>query len=491
MLDFLADRTSKSPDKLAVIHKDSYLSYSQLNQKVNSMCSQLSKHKVGLNSKVGILLPNCVEFIVFIHAMIRLKATVVPINIRLTASEIEWQINQAEVTHIICNEDTEYKVENSGKLTILSLNPSDHPHITPLTDVNDQQIDVNLEIDLNNSQGILFTSGTTGKPKGAIVSLSNQYYSALASSERLGSFPSDRWILCIPLYHVGGLSVVFRCCINGTTIILHDKFDEQMISNSIEKNDATLISVVPVMLQRLIEYSYSKLRSLRVILVGGDNTPTQLLNQCIKLNLPIAITYGSTETVSQFATSFGKDLQDYPNSVGKPLQYGSFRIVDDLENEVQTGDIGEIVVKGSNVISGYINQQNELYFTSQNEFKTGDLGYTDVQNNLYIIQRRSDLIISGGENIYPKEIEDVLNAHEEIIESCIVGLPDEQWGSTPAALIVKLKNSNLDKSSIISYLEYKVAKYKIPRRIKFTENLPRTHTGKIIRNKVKEILSEK
>ncbi|MHA2172334.1 MAG: AMP-binding protein, partial [Candidatus Kariarchaeaceae archaeon] len=248
MLDFLADRTSKSPDKLAVIHKDSYLSYSQLNQKVNSMCSQLSKHKVGLNSKVGILLPNCVEFIVFIHAMIRLKATVVPINIRLTSSEIEWQINQAEVTHIICNEDTEYKVENSGKLTILSLNPSDHPHITPLTDVNDQQIDVNLEIDLNNSQGILFTSGTTGKPKGAIVSLSNQYYSALASSERLGSFPSDRWILCIPLYHVGGLSVVFRCCINGTTIILHDKFDEQMISNSIEKNDATMISVVPVML---------------------------------------------------------------------------------------------------------------------------------------------------------------------------------------------------------------------------------------------------
>ena len=266
-------------------------------------------------------------------------------------------------------------------------------------------------------QSIVFTSGTTGKPKGAQITFGNLYASALASAERLGASPDDRWLCPLPFYHVGGLSILFRSAIYGSAVVLPEATSTEAIIKGLHDSQATLVSLVPTQLYRMLEAGFEPPKSLRLILLGGAAATPELVQRCIERDLPIALTYGLTECASQVATATPDQVRAKPGTVGKPAEGHDVRIVDANGQDVPTGEYGEIVVSGATVMKGYLGQPE-----TNGTFATGDIGYLDADGDLWIVQRRSDLIVSGGENVYPSEVEAVLRSHPAVEDACVVGV---------------------------------------------------------------------
>ncbi|MFN9817811.1 MAG: o-succinylbenzoate--CoA ligase, partial [Pseudanabaena sp.] len=345
-------------------------------------------------------------------------------------------------------------------------------------------------INLEKIQGIFYTSGTTGKPKGVTLTYSNHFHNAIASALQLGINPDDNWLLCMPLFHVGGLAIAWRSVINGTTITLLPKFDEQEVLEAIACEKVTIISLVPTMLTRLLQHpNRQNLQKLRAILLGGAPASLELIDRCLQLNLPIMPTYGMTETASQITTLLPHEVTIRRGSSGLPLFGNRLRIVDEHQQDLEVGMIGQILVQGLSVMSGYLHQSDDQAM-QDGWFYTGDLGYLDRDGYLYVVSRRSDLIISGGENIYPTEIEAILLTHPAIAEVCIVGLGDREWGEIVVAVIVA--ESQLSLVEIRSFCEQKsLARYKLPKSIYIWESLPKTASGKLLRQEIRDLLEPK
>ena len=309
MLDWLAHRANISPQKTALIFGNRSWSYAALNNLVGALAAKLAASGVTAGQHVAVLLPNRVEFVTLIHALARLNAVIVPLNIRLTETELSWQVDQSDSRFLICDRETEpLAVELAGQVEqILSVDTS--AAVSSLIDIPaaDASLWQARLLNLDSLQGIIYTSGTTGQPKGAMLTHSNHFWSATASAYRLGTDPADRWLLCMPLYHVGGMAIVLRCCLYGTAVVLQNGFNEDVVGQALATQAVTLISVVPTMLHRLLESHRDQLANsqLRCVLVGGAAAPADLVKKCLALNLPVAATYGLTEAASQVSVHPG------------------------------------------------------------------------------------------------------------------------------------------------------------------------------------------
>lgn len=293
-------------------------------------------------------------------------------------------------------------------------------------------------IDLAAPHCIIYTSGTTGRPKGAVLTYGNHFWSAVQSALNLGLHRDDRWLCCVPLFHVSGLSIVFRSVIYGIPMVLHRRFDPAAVNASIERHRVTVISVVATMLQRMLDERGPRPypEHLRCVLLGGGPAPRPLLEACAARGIPVVQTYGMTETASQFATLAPADALRKLGSAGKPLFFNRLRIVDERGRDLPPGQVGEIAVQGPTVSPGYHRRPDATARTwREGWFHTGDLGYLDEEGYLYVADRRDDLIISGGENVYPAEVEAVLLAHPAVEEAGVVGVPDPEWGQVPVAVV--------------------------------------------------------
>lgn len=496
MQDWLTERATVTPNALALIFQNQQITYTELNHRTTQLSRQLINLGIQPGEHIGVLMPTSIGYVCLIHALARLGCVLVPFNIRLTAQELEKQRAQINVKTILCHVETKPTVEqlNATAVTIdqLATLPTD----TPIAQNH---------FALHNLQAIVFTSGTTGDPKGVMLTFANHFYSATASAFRLGLDPTDRWLSVIPLYHVGGLAVIFRSCLYGTAIDLHASFDSAAVNASLDTNAITLISVVPTMLVRLLETRTDWPASLRHILLGGAAATPDLLAQCHASNLPVTPTYGLTEASSQVATITPAGSIRKPGSVGKPLLFSSVRIILREEGGRIIGDAppnvhGEIAVRGPTIMAGYfrnpaatsrvltMSDPADLGTVESGEWPellTGDIGYLDDEGDLFVLQRRSDMIISGGENIYPAEIENALRSHPSVSAACVVGLPDAEWGQRVVAMVVCDVNL-LNKQALLDYVHPQIARYKLPRQIKFVDALPRTASGKVQRNAVIE-----
>jgi len=501
MQDWLSERARATPTAFALFFQEQRLTYAQLHHKTETFREQLSALGIQPGDHIGLLMPNCIEYVCLIHALARIGCVLVPFNTRLTAPELEKQRAHVNVKTIICNSETKAA---AAQLRAFSLTLDQLASLPPNTPIAPAQFS------LDNLQAIVFTSGTTGDPKGVMLTFANHFYSATASAFRLGHHPTDRWLSVIPLYHVGGLAVIFRACLYGIAIDLHPRFDLAAVNASLDSNAITLISVVPTMLVRLLDTRTKWPSSLRLILLGGAAATPDLLAKCCERNLPISPTYGLTETSSQVATITPADSVRKPGSVGKPLLFSSVRILLRDENERIIGDAppnvhGEIAVRGPTVMRGYYHNEvatqraltlsdpadfgkNESAEDAQNqwpELLTGDIGYLDDDGDLFVLQRRSDLIISGGENIYPAEVENALRSHPNVTDACIVGVPDAEWGQRVVAMVITDADP-LSARDLLDHVRPQLARYKLPREIKFVDALPRTASGKVQRHAVVE-----
>jgi O-succinylbenzoic acid--CoA ligase len=402
-LDWLAQRAQVSPQKIALIFEDQRLTYNELNNRVVTMAAQLAAAGIEAGLHVAMLMPNRVETVCLVHALARLGAVLIPLNIRLTGGELRWQAGQTDCSFIICAAETETQavaLQQTGR-RVISVDLPQPSGVETLYDFRGQAGEwYSRPLDVAAVQGIIFTSGTTGRPKGAMLTFANHQASAVASAFRLGTDPSDRWLACMPLYHVGGLAILFRCCLYGTTMVLQHGFDLVAVSRALETQRITLVSLVPTMLHRLLEANRLVLDShrskLRCILLGGGAATPSLLERSRALNLPVVTTYGLTEAASQVVTESPVEREPKAGSVGKPLMFSKVRIVDDQGQTLAPGEVGEIVISGPTVMKGYYKNLEATQKAVRNgELYSGDMGYVDGDGDLRVVQRRSDLIVSG------------------------------------------------------------------------------------------------
>lgn len=481
MLGWLSERAKISPDKPAVVYEQQVWSYQQLNTLAESYAAALLSNGICPGERVGILMQNCVSYVGLIHAVLKVQAVLVPLNTRLTANELSRQIEDTQCKLVIVADTHNTTIPTTSQIITLSELEATKPPV---------QIAVSL-FDLTKDSAVLFTSGTSGRPKGAVLSNYNLFYSAMASAYRLGTFPHDQWLCTLPLYHVGGLSIVVRACLYGISINLQSTFSLEMIDSTLSDAPITLVSLVPTMLYRLIQNGNAGQWSptLRMILLGGAAASPELMALCAEKNLPVATTYGLTEATSQVATLLPPRSLKKAGSAGKPLLFTDVQIVNEKGKSLSPGNYGEILVKGPTVMRGYHNNPvaNEVVFLDD-YLRTGDIGYLDDEGDLWVAQRRSDLIITGGENVYPREVEQILNQHPAVHTASVVGIDDPEWGQIVAAMVVPKDDSHVPTTDLQDYCRKYLAGYKIPRQIRFVQMLPETASGKINRSQISRIL---
>jgi O-succinylbenzoic acid--CoA ligase len=493
MQDWLAAAAEKTPDELALLcdfdQQTKHVSFSYLNQTAAHYAARLALAGVQASDRIGTLLTSGFLNAALIHAVARLGAVLVPLNTRLTPNELQYEAALANCQYVICDPENEASgiALQSADCAVYAIWTTESGGIATLPgrEYADWTRFLTGEINLNDVQSVIFTSGTSGKPKGVQITFGNLYHSAIASAERLGASGDDRWLCPLPFYHVGGLSIIFRSAIYGSAMVLPSALSTEALVRSLHGTQATIVSLVPTMLYRMLEADFVLPPSLRLIQLGGAAATPELVQRCIERNLPIALTYGLTEAASQVATATPEQVRAKPGSVGKPLRGTTVRVVDEEGYDQPPGVYGEIVVSGATVMGGYLGQP-----PTEGTIRTGDIGYLDADGDLWLVQRRSDLIVSGGENVYPSEVEAALRLHPAVADACVVGVPDAEWGQRVAAMVALRPGMRVSEEELIAFSRERLAGYKQPRRVVFVDELPQTASGKVQRSRVQAQLSE-
>ncbi|MEO2078455.1 MAG: o-succinylbenzoate--CoA ligase [Bacillus sp. (in: firmicutes)] len=489
MPNFLKKRVFLTPERTAVYFNEQSITFKDLYERSLGTAGQLQTLGVRKDDYVAVLLKNHLDTIVILFALQLLGVKAVILNNRLTPAELIWQLNDSKAAFLVV-EDTFSDIEQAIKYEIPSLITKQKSHLFYL---ESKTPEIQEEISLSDTCTIMYTSGTTGHPKGVMQTFGNHWWSSVGSALNLGFMEADCWLCAVPLFHISGYSILMRSVIYGMPIVLHENFDVERTLEDITTKKVTIMSVVGTMLTKIIDtLEESRLPShFRCMLLGGGPAPLPLLQACLKKDIPVFQTYGMTESSSQIVTLSPEYSLAKLGSAGKPLFPAQLQIRTEDERLAEPGEAGEIVVKGPNVTPGYLNRPDATKDKVRNGwFYTGDIGYLDEDGFLYVIDRRSDLIISGGENIYPAEIESVLLAHPDVAEAGVTGIEDTKWGQVPVAFIVLRNAKKVEEDELRQFCLQRLAKYKVPKDFYFTERLPRNAAKKLLRRNLREMLKE-
>jgi o-succinylbenzoate---CoA ligase len=433
--NWLAQRAETCPDRCAVIAGGVELTYAELEREAESAARRLGARGVRRGATVAVALAPGVEHVVLLHALMKLGAIAYPLNTRLAEAELAAELKRADPA-LVVNEAPD-----------IGLTEADLPLLG--------------EHDLDAIHCRILTSGTSGAPRPVGLTYGNHLWSAVGSAFNLGMEPTDRWLCCLPLYHVGGLSIVMRSVIYGTAVVVHDGFDVDRLAASLEGDGVTLVSLVATQLARLLDAGVDLL-PLRAALVGGGPVPEEVLAEAIGRGATVVQTYGLTEAGSQVTTLAPADAARKLGSAGRPLLTTHLRIED-----------GEILVQGPTVAPGCADEDGWLH--------TGDLGRIDDEGFLYVTDRLGDVIVSGGENVQPAEIEEVLLRHPLVADAAAVARTDAEWQEAVTAVVVPRAGAALDADELRRHCAAELAGYKVPKRFEFVAELPRTASGKLLR----------
>ena len=417
-------------------------------------------------SRIAILSDNSVTMAIYVLATMVVHKELLLLNVHLKPKEIKNQLAQLDVTTVLHSVERREQLSNSFSTIVFeSLERI----------LSDEEADDTFDWTFEDRDiaVIMNTSATTGQFKSVPLRWGQIRAHVQASKEVLGKTEQDNWLMVLPIFHVSGLSILLRSLYNGTAVTILPKYDEAQVLKLIESENINMMSLVPTILTQL-EPSISH-HKLRVILLGGEFIPMALIDACEKKSLPIYKTYGMTETFSQSVTFSVLDYPHKRDSVGKPLPGMQVRI-----DKPDVDGVGEIHLTGPMVMTGYIDKE-----PIDGDLNTDDIGYVDEDGFVYILNRRKDLIISGGENIYPKELEDLVYTLPSVKECAVVPVPDPKWGQVPALFVAFHDGESMTADEIVSFMTKSLAKYKVPKYVKILPALPRNGTGKIVRNELR------
>lgn len=497
---FRMDLARPGPSTEALVDDGRVWNYGELARGASEMKDRLRAAGVAPGDRVALLAPPTPEGVFLIHAMIDGGVVMVPLNLRLAEAELAFALELTRVRFLVVaqeSRDLGSRLASAAGCGLLDLD-SDRLELkaSPVSRDPDR---IAAERQTMRKAGvalILSTSGTSGRPKAALLSLANLRASAQSSIAFLGHRRGDRWLLCMPIYHIGGLSILIRSVLAGTAVVLHRRFDVVEVDRALEEDGITQVSLVATMLTRLLEHRGDRTapRALRLVLLGGGPAAQSLLERAEALGYPIAPTYGLTEAASQVATRLPFDGSEERGDSDlaarlRPLPGVELRIVDAGGDPRPSGMVGEIEVRGPNVMIGYLDdpEATELAFRA-GWLRTGDLGRLDSEGGLRVLDRRSDLIVSGGENIYPAEVESVLVSHPNIVDAGVIGRPDSEFGERPIAFVVERSPGTSD---LFDYCRAHLAAFKVPIEVFVVEALPRTASGKLVRRELADLVPER
>lgn len=458
-MDWLRYGAEHYPDRICI----NEYTYNDIYRGVDHVARKLELLQA---SRIAILSDNSVTMAIYVLATMVVHKELLLLNVHLKPKEIKKQLAQLDVTTVLHSVERREQLPNSiSTIVFESLE-----HI-----LSDEEADDTFDWTFEDRDiaVIMNTSATTGQFKSVPLRWGQIRAHVQASQEVLGKTEQDNWLMVLPLFHVSGLSILMRSLNNGTAVTILPKYDEIKVLELIESEKINMMSLVPTILTQL-EPKITH-HTLRVILLGGEFIPMALIDACEKKSLPIYKTYGMTETFSQSVTFSVLDYPHKRDSVGKPLPGMQVRI-----DKPDADGVGEIHLTGPMVMTGYIDKE-----PIDGDLNTDDIGYVDEDGFVYILNRRKDLIISGGENIYPKELEDLVYTLPSVKECAVVPVPDDKWGQVPALFVAFHDGESMTADEILSFMTKSLAKYKVPKYVKILPALPRNGTGKIVRNELR------
>ncbi|USK68550.1 long-chain-fatty-acid--CoA ligase [Peribacillus asahii] len=491
---------SNFPESIAYIYGDKSVTYQELNQKVDRLAAGLYVQGIRKGDGVALILGNSPEFLIAYYGILRLGAFAVPINPMFTQGEISYILDNSKAKAVIAHSSVESKLseltDKSKNITSVIYAGASHQEWTWERLMETSSLDfVSPFIDQDDLAVILYTSGTTGKPKGAMLSHRNLASNAESISKLMELHDEDRVVAVLPMFHVFCMTVSLNAPIAcGATVIIVPRFSPFDVVNTIREEKGTMFVGVPTMynfIYQLPEATAEDFSSIRLCISGGASIPIELLqNFQNKFNVSILEGYGLSETSPLVAINPLKGTCK-PGSIGIDIPGVQSKVVDEFGKELPRGEVGELVVQGPNVMRGYLNMpEATAEALIDGWLYTGDLARMDEEGYIYIVDRKKDIIIVGGYNVYPREVEEVLYQHPSIVEASVVGVPDEGYGESVKAYVV-VKDKQLTIDDILHFCQDKLVKYKLPRQVEFLKELPKNSTGKILRRELRQLTEVK
>jgi long-chain acyl-CoA synthetase len=499
----------KFPDKDCVVIEGRRFTYRQVADRVDRLAGAMRRMGVAKGTRVGILQVNSAEFVECLYACLQIGAIVVPLNYRLKAQEIEYIVNQVGLSVLFFGEryldlvqSVRAKAPTLETCVCLERAVAGMPSYQSLIEVPVQEA-VYEPVDDRDVALILFTSGTTGLPKGAMASYKGLHHFALSMAISLKLDHNDRVMGGGPLYHVGTVGYLLPSLYVGATWVMVPQFEARQVLETIQRERLTVCWFAPAMLNFMVQLKASQaydVTSLRMIQYGGGPMPTRVLKDASRLfGCKFMQIYGLTEAVPQtFLDPEDHVLDEHDprfarlSSIGKPAPNVDLRVVGFDGRDVPVGEIGEIVCRCDMMMEGYWQKPAESeQAIREGWLHTGDLARIDEGGFVYLVDRMKDMIIRGGENIYPAEIERVLYDHPAIAEAAVIGVPDATWGECVKAIIVLRPGSHATAEEVIGHCRERLASYKKPALVEFIDALPRTSGGKVLKNELRSRLTVK
>jgi acyl-CoA synthetase (AMP-forming)/AMP-acid ligase II len=498
----LAKRAVLNPELEALVDEAAgrRFTYAELDALADRVAHVLTERGLVKGDRVAVLLPNCHQFVEIFYGAARAGLVVVPLNWRLVADELAFMLRDSGATALVAAAEFDAVVaelhDRTGDdatpvrewLRVGSDGPSwSHDHDALVDAASDDPITV--EADGDDPLFIMYTSGTTGLPKGALHTHDSVEWAVLTVLATADVRFLDRYLICLPLFHVGALNPLNDTIYRGGTVILMRQFDPARIWTIFRDEHVTVTLAVPAMLNFMLQTYRPDVHQplqLRWIMSGAAPVPPSLIEEYARLGLEIHQVYGLTETCGPACLISPDEALTRIGSTGKPFFHTEVRIVDDNGVDVGADEPGEVLVRGRHVMAGYWNRPEDTAAAIRDGWlHTGDIAVRDADGFVFIRDRIKDMIISGGENIYPAEIEDVLLAHPRIADVAVIGMASAKWGESPLAVVVAA-DEDLDERTVLEHCEGKLARFKVPRRVVFTGVIPRNLTGKSLKRVLRE-----
>lgn len=500
--DWISHHADWDGDKTAVRFEGATLTYADLDARVCRLAAML-KGELGVRvgDRVAHLGTNSPELLELLFACARIGAILVPLNWRLAAPEHAWILADCGACVVLA--DAEFvphldtvadRIGDISRVAYAGAQDGWLDYDTLLKGAGGDNAVAG--VDLTAAVKIVYTSGTTGKPKGAVLTQEALFYNAVNAASAFDMTRADHILTVLPMFHVGGMNIHTTPAIHaGATVTLHRRFDPGATLHAIAVDRPTLFLAVPAVIAAMIqhpEWAATDIGCLRAVGAGSSTVPEALLRAWLDRGVPVSQVYGLTESAPVAVCLPLGDAWRKLGSTGKAVLHGAMRVADDGGRDVATGEAGEILLKGANLLREYWNNpQATAEAFIDGWFRTGDIGHLDEEGYLYVDDRKKDVVISGGENIYPAELENVLGDCPDLAEFAVVGRPDPRWGEIPVACVVAKPGATVTAGDVLALFNDRIARFKHPRAVVFMDSLPRNAMGKVLKYELRGLLQNK